>query len=394
MQIRRSTGCRYREGKDVGAQEGAQQLFDRGRRCRPSERFHFSDRPSGSAGAPRHATIRGSRAARRRSGDRGEPMNDLRSQPPERKVGEANVIAQAGAWTATLFSAVPRGTRMSVTVRPDGAAGVHLVHSDAFDRLPDTQGALYSARVTGPVSFDVEASTAGDHALVLDNRDGGEVRRADITVAATAPGGVAPETWEAAVDAMLRTASEGLARMLRFDPGLRAGRCGRVAPFGADGTVCVEFPMTVMGRVSDRRAANGVILFALFGRIAAMILDRADGPRVTGPHDGLTVALMHVLGQCDSADAALAHLSDPQAAEALRGEMEDGADLIPDAARASALRAAGTGILAEWSETLLAALSDGMLEQMAAAPPDWTTNRSVAAERDRRDGPGADGRTE
>ncbi|TFL17284.1 hypothetical protein [Jannaschia formosa] len=291
--------------------------------------------------------------------------------------------AAAGEWTATLLSAVPEGAGLSVAARPDGPAMLHLVHSDAFAELPEPPDALYSARVTGPVRFEVAARAAGDHALVLDNRLGREVRSMTVQITASALGGLSPQAYEAGADAMLRAVSEGMARMLRFDPGLSAGRCGHVAPFGEDGTVCLEFPLTVMARVAPRAAASGVVLLAIFARVAEGMAETAGRTLDPEERDGLAVAAMTVLGYGSPARAALKHLAAPGAAAALRAELDSGADYLPDADRAAALLSAGDALVEDWHDLLLHAFSDEVLARIAEAPPAWTNAAAVAAARAR-----------
>ncbi|PWJ20239.1 hypothetical protein [Jannaschia seohaensis] len=296
------------------------------------------------------------------------------------------IEAGAGEWTATILSAVPEGAGLSVAVRPDGPVSIHLVHADAFQALPETGAALYSARVTGPVRFEVAAAVPGDHALVLDNRGGAERRRAEVEITATAPGGVEPEAYEAAADAMLRAVSEGMAQMLRFDPGFSAGRCGRVAPFGEGGLVCIEFPLTVMARVTPREAASGIIMLTIFCRLAEGMAARLGRRLSSEERDGLAVATMTVLGYGGPARAALAHLATPGAAEVLRAEMEADADILPDTGRAQRLRDEGEAGVARWHDVLLASLSDMVLERIETAPPSWTSAGAVATERAARAG--------
>lgn len=307
-------------------------------------------------------------------------MENTDQPQPSGPAAGFRIEAEAGQWTATVLSAVPEGCGLSVSVRPDGPVSVYLVHADAFLALPETAGALYSARVTGPVRFEVAVAAAGDHALVLDNRAGQSARRAEVQIDATAPGGIEPEAYEAAADAMLRAVSEGMARMLRFDPGLSAGRCGRIAPFGEDGMVCIEFPLTVMGRVTPREAASGVIMLTIFCRLAEGMAARLDRRLSDTERDGLAVATMTVLGYGSAARAALAHLSTPGAADILRAEMEADADIVPDAERAQRLEQAGESGAAEWHDVLLASLSDMVLERMAVATPGWTTVEAVLSE--------------
>lgn len=111
---------------------------------------------------------------------------------PDVRAGEAKsstfrLEVPAGGWKGARFTGLPAGGSLSVRVAVDGSVRVLLLDAEAYGAFPGAEHPLFLGVTGTNLGFSVKLPIAGEYYLVLDNRGGGETRRATVFVRAAAP---------------------------------------------------------------------------------------------------------------------------------------------------------------------------------------------------------------
>jgi hypothetical protein len=96
----------------------------------------------------------------------------------------ASIDVPRSTWKLVRLKNMPQGTRVSVDVESSGSLRVAFAHRDGITHFPAAITPEFQGKAEKKLSFRISIRRAGDYYLVLDNREGGEIRSVRLLIRA------------------------------------------------------------------------------------------------------------------------------------------------------------------------------------------------------------------
>lgn len=285
-----------------------------------------------------------------------------------------NVDVPAGQWRAARLKNLPKDAMVAIQVESSGEILVALLDSTSKGK-PDTSRPLFTGKVDGRLSFSVTVSAAGDHYLVLDNRQGREPRAVKATLQAAAS---SSDRLKAA-DKVMKLVELQLAQWFIFDPfPIGVKQCGVPRAFAesSGATLCTEYVSHLYDALRNQEKAKDFLSFSIFNEVAHQLLQKWNHPeaRKDETADELTVALMLMLNQksrlLGAADFAV---KNPSAFDTLIKLFQGGRHpLTAKRARNVLNWAKDSTFPKKWQAFLVPHMQTALLKRLKQKPTSWT----------------------
>ncbi len=289
----------------------------------------------------------------------------------------------AGTWKTTRLSNLPKGVSLDLRIVSDGPVSVALVDKAELDRPRGRRRPLFFGELTDRIDFSITTKRAGDHYLIIDNRNGGKTRHLRIEARAS-------RDSEATANALLERFETAMHRLFRFDPiRIRAGHC-RSPSIGAyaqrnEIVLCGEYVTRLYEELGGKRRTQDVVLFALFHEMGHILLRQWDYPMYDSEEvaDDFAAALMVMLGKRRQLTTVGRMFNDRALArEAVGRAVEgDGRHPLSEQRARRILRWQDTDApVRQWQSLFVPHMQTALLERLRDHPTAWSDPELVRRE--------------
>ncbi len=96
----------------------------------------------------------------------------------------ASIEIAPSKWKTVQLKNMPKDASVAIQVESSGSIRVAFVHADELKRFPAAATPEFQGKVERKLSFGVSIPRAGDYYLILDNRQGDELRKVRLVIRA------------------------------------------------------------------------------------------------------------------------------------------------------------------------------------------------------------------
>lgn len=222
---------------------------------------------------------------------RQQPGIVVTNSPVTEKQGDV----EAGTWSGVRLKNLPKAAVLDVIVQTDGEIKVNLTDSSITDQ-ENRSKPLFAGLVNKRMSFTVSTVKAGDHYIILDNRDGKDIRSVDLTVRAQRGDD------NASANETLSRFEAVLHKIFMFDPiKISVAPCEKPNAYSVKGNIilCADYVNRVHGELNDKEKTRDVLVFALFHEVGHTLLEQWNYPFYDSEDvsDQFAVAVLVMLDQ-------------------------------------------------------------------------------------------------
>jgi hypothetical protein len=300
-----------------------------------------------------------------------------------------------GQWKGVRFKDLPKDIVLTLGMTVNGGISVGFLTASDHRQFPHMTQPLFWGQAEAKLGFSVTIQQPGDYYVVLDNRDGSNGRRVNLTLKATATNAAAQALMAEQlrkIELQLKTLEQKLNQMFIFNPRpIRVKTCEGQQPFERTETLtlCLQYARQLMQTFQDRTQATDALMYSLFQEVAQVFqsqwgLEATDSADTL---DELTTVLMLTF-RLDANVRAYSQtiINQPALSVTLEKAFKDSLHpLNTERAQRVLGWATNPNLVRSWQPHLVPHMQTSVLQQLKAHPQPWSDIELIEQELATRD---------
>ena len=293
-----------------------------------------------------------------------------------------SVDVPPGQWKGIRFKDLPKDIVLALGMTVNGGISVGFLTAADHRQFPNMTQPLFWGQAEAKLGFSVTIQQPGDYYVVLDNREGANARRVNLTLKATATTAAAQALVAEQlrkVELQLKTLGQKLNQMFIFKPvPVRVKTCETQQPFERTETLtlCLQYARQLMQTFQDRTQATDALIYSLFQEVAQLLQSQWDLKATDSANslDELTTVLMLTF-RLDANVRAYSQtiINQPGLSASLGKTFHDPLHpLTTERAQRVLTWATNPNLVRSWQSQLVPHMQTRVLHELKAHPQPWS----------------------